>query len=193
MLFRSEGIRSKSWDEFAADGAPRMDFVFTVCDNAASEVCPVWPGQPVTAHWGVPDPSNAEGGDEAKRRAFAETWRILATRIRLFTNLPLATRNVFDLVQLTPGVISVAGAFGPTLAFAGTPSSQANTTRDGTIHFRDDVYGHDEPPARSVVASLAKPAPPVQTAARASGFVVQSADSRPVMLGLKQVSFLDSQ
>ena len=67
------------------------------------------------------------------------------------------------------------------------------STRDGTIHFRDDVYGHDEPPARSVVASLAKPAPPVQTAARASGFVVQSADSRPVMLGLKQVSFLDSQ
>jgi len=84
------GLRSKNWDEFARRGAPALDFVFTVCDNAAGEVCPVWPGQPVTAHWGVPDPAAVEGSDEDKRRAFAETARVLTHRIRIFASLPLA-------------------------------------------------------------------------------------------------------
>jgi protein-tyrosine-phosphatase len=86
----TEGLRSKSWDEFAKPGAPGMDFVFTVCDNAAAEEWPYWPGQPMTAHWGVPDPAAAEGSDEEKRRAFHEAFRALSTRINLFLSLPMA-------------------------------------------------------------------------------------------------------
>ena len=85
----TEGYRSKSWDEFAAAGSPPMDFVFTVCDNAAGEVCPVWPGQPMTAHWGVEDPAAAVGSDDEKRRAFLNAFRQLATRISLFLSLPM--------------------------------------------------------------------------------------------------------
>lgn len=84
-------LRSKDWAEFAQDGAPRMDFVFTVCDDAAAEVCPIWPGQPVTAHWGVPDPSAAQGSEAEKRFAFADTHRMLYQRIGIFVNLPLAS------------------------------------------------------------------------------------------------------
>jgi protein-tyrosine-phosphatase len=83
------GLRSKSWDEFAAAGAPQMDFVFTVCDNAAQEVCPLWPGQPMTAHWGVPDPSTAEGTEAEKRVAFANAYRMLQRRVDVFTSLPM--------------------------------------------------------------------------------------------------------
>jgi arsenate reductase (thioredoxin) len=83
----TEGLRSKSWDEFAGPGAPRLDFVFTVCDNAASEVCPIWPGQPMTAHWGVEDPAAVEGDDEMKRRAFEKAFRELDARIKIFTSL----------------------------------------------------------------------------------------------------------
>ncbi|VVE68173.1 Protein ArsC [Pandoraea pnomenusa] len=84
-----EGLRSKSWDEFAVDGAPRIDFIFTVCDDAAGEVCPIWPGHPAKAHWGVPDPSQVEGSEEEKRRAFLKTFVQLKKRIELFTNLSL--------------------------------------------------------------------------------------------------------
>lgn len=82
-------LRSKSWDEFAAAGAPPLDFVFTVCDHAAAEVCPVWPGQPITAHWGVPDPAAVEGDESARRRAFLTAWTQLSSRIRIFTSLPI--------------------------------------------------------------------------------------------------------
>jgi protein-tyrosine-phosphatase len=84
------GLRSKSWNEFAEPGAPKLDFVFTVCDDAAEEVCPVWPGQPMTAHWGVPDPSRKEGTEAEKRLAFADTYRMMTQRIGIFINLPLA-------------------------------------------------------------------------------------------------------
>ena len=82
------GLRSKNWDEFAQPDAPRLDFVFTVCDDAAAEVCPVWPGQPVTAHWGGEDPAAAEGNDEAKRKAFLSAFATLRRRIELFLSLP---------------------------------------------------------------------------------------------------------
>ena len=85
----TRGLRSKSWDEFATPGAPEMDFVFTVCDQAASEVCPVWPGNPVTAHWGVPDPAAVEGRQDEKSRAFRYAFQALETRIKLFTSLRL--------------------------------------------------------------------------------------------------------
>ena len=84
-----EGLRSKSWDEFARPGAPELDFVFTVCDNAAGEACPVWPGQPMTAHWGVPDPMAVEGSAEQKARAHADAAKILKRRIELMLALPL--------------------------------------------------------------------------------------------------------
>ncbi len=83
------GLRSKNWDEFAKPDAPRLDFVFTVCDNAAGEVCPVWPGQPLTAHWGIADPAAVEGSDDDKRKAFAEASRTLRNRISIFASLPL--------------------------------------------------------------------------------------------------------
>lgn len=84
----TDGLRSKSWDEFAAPGAPKFDFVFTVCDNAAGEVCPVWYGSPMTAHWGIPDPAHVEG-DEARRAAFKHAAEQLARRIQLFMSLPI--------------------------------------------------------------------------------------------------------
>ncbi len=83
------GIRSKSWDEFASPEAPKLDFVFTVCDDAANEVCPIWPGQPMTAHWGLPDPAKAEGSAAERALAFADTMRMLNQRIGIFVSLPL--------------------------------------------------------------------------------------------------------
>jgi arsenate reductase len=85
------GLRSKSWDEFAAPGAPHLDFVFTVCDNAANEQCPYWPGQPMTAHWGIPDPAAVKGTPEEIARAFRDAYVVLDRRIGLFLSLPLAT------------------------------------------------------------------------------------------------------
>jgi protein-tyrosine-phosphatase len=97
-LLRERGLptsaaRSKSWDEFAGAGAPRMDFIFTVCDSAAAEVCPIWPGHPVTAHWGVPDPAAVEGSDEEKRRAFREAFAALSRRVDLFLGLDEISRG----------------------------------------------------------------------------------------------------
>jgi arsenate reductase (thioredoxin) len=87
----TEGLRSKSWNEFAAPGAPKLDFVFTVCDNAAGESCPYWPGQPMTAHWGVEDPAAVEGSDTEKWLAFRTAFRELENRIKVFTALPIRT------------------------------------------------------------------------------------------------------
>ena len=95
----TDGLRSKNWEEFARPGSPPLDFVFTVCDNAAGEVCPVWPGQPMTAHWGVPDPAAVEGSDEQKRKAFSSTGHILLNRIRLFVSLPLPKLDRLTLAK----------------------------------------------------------------------------------------------
>jgi arsenate reductase len=95
----AEGFRSKSWDEFAAPGAPVMDFVFTVCDNAANEPCPVWPGHPMTAHWGVEDPAAVEGTDDAKRFAFRRAATALRRRIELFLSLPMDKLDRLALQQ----------------------------------------------------------------------------------------------
>ncbi len=92
-------LRSKSWAEFVAAGAPPMDFVITVCDNAAGEACPLWPGQPVTTHWGVPDPALVEGPDARKRAAIADVARVLSNRIQLFTSLPLDKLDRLSLQQ----------------------------------------------------------------------------------------------
>lgn len=91
LNYKSDFARSKSWEEFAEEGAPEMNFVFTVCDSAAAEACPVWPGQPMTAHWGVPDPAAAEGNDAEKRLAFADSYRMLNNRISIFVNLPFTS------------------------------------------------------------------------------------------------------
>ena len=93
----TEGLRSKAWDEFAQQGAPKLDFVFTVCDNAAGEVCPIWPGQPMTAHWGQPDPAAVEGTDLDKTNAFREAFRMLERRIDMFTSLPITSLDQLSL------------------------------------------------------------------------------------------------
>jgi arsenate reductase len=103
------GLRSKSWDEFAQPGAPAMDFVITVCDNAANEVCPVWPGQPMTAHWGVPDPAAASGDDETVRHAFANAAQLLAHRVRLLASLPVAK---LDRLSLQARLREIGGSAG---------------------------------------------------------------------------------
>lgn len=89
--YPTETLRSKSWDEFSTPDAPQMDFIITVCDNAAGEVCPIWPGQPISAHWGFEDPAAIEGSDDEKRRAFDQTFRHMMNRVRLFVSLPLKT------------------------------------------------------------------------------------------------------
>ena len=94
---RTEHLRSKSWDEFAEPGAPEMDFVFTVCDRAAGEACPIWPGRPVSAHWGFPDPAAVEGPEAVIRAAFADVYREIATRIEILTSLPLESLDRLSL------------------------------------------------------------------------------------------------
>jgi len=91
------GLRSKSWDEFAGAGAPKLDFVFTVCDDAANEVCPIWPGQPMTAHWGLPDPAKAQGTEAEKAFAFDDCFRMLNQRISIFVNLPIESLSKLSL------------------------------------------------------------------------------------------------
>ena len=100
----TDGYRSKSWDEFAAPGAPKMDFIITVCDNAAGEVCPVWPGQPMTAHWGVEDPAAHEGTEEERLKAFHDAARMLKRRIELFLSLPLDRLDAMSIQTELRGI-----------------------------------------------------------------------------------------
>ncbi len=104
LNYDTSGIRSKSWNEFEGAGAPHMDFVFTVCDNAANETCPLWPGQPMSAHWSVPDPSDARGSDAEIAAAFADTHRMLYQRISIFLNLPL---HELDKLTLQRALIDI--------------------------------------------------------------------------------------
>lgn len=97
LNYKTDDLRSKSWDEFASPGAPEFDFVFTVCDAAVAEVCPVWPGQPMTAHWGVPDPAAAEGTEAEKHVAFADAYGRLYNRIAIFLSLPIASLDRLSL------------------------------------------------------------------------------------------------
>jgi len=99
MDLPTESLRSKSWDEFAQANAPKLDFIVTVCDNAAGEVCPIWPGHPLTAHWGVEDPAAVNGSEEQKRAAFEAAYRELESRIRSFLALPLATLDTAQLKE----------------------------------------------------------------------------------------------
>jgi arsenate reductase len=104
--YPTDGLRSKSWDEFAS-GAPQMDFVFNVCDQAAGEVCPIWPGQPVSAHWGIPDPAAVEGTDGERMQAFREAMRLLGNRIRVFAELPF---DKLDRIKLQARLEDIGGA-----------------------------------------------------------------------------------
>ena len=104
MKVPTEDLRSKSWDEFAAPHGPPLDFVFTVCDNAAGEVCPHWPGQPMTAHWGLPDPAAVEGSETDKWVAFRDTFKSLDNRIKIFTSLPLASLDRIKLQERLDGI-----------------------------------------------------------------------------------------
>ncbi|MBS0473388.1 MAG: arsenate reductase ArsC [Proteobacteria bacterium] len=106
--YATEGYRSKSWDEFAAAGAPHLDFVFTVCDNAANEVCPIWPGQPMTAHWGIPDPAAVEG--PAAAQAFRDAYQTLHRRIELFANLPVRSLDRMALKKRLDEIGKSSGA-----------------------------------------------------------------------------------
>lgn len=103
------GLRSKSWDEFAVPGAPEFDFIFTVCDNAAGEVCPIWPGHPATAHWGISDPAGVEGSDEEKRAAFRTAYEQLARRIQLFLSLPIQKLDKITLKQKLAEIGQIKG------------------------------------------------------------------------------------
>jgi len=104
LNYDTRALRSKSWDEFARPDAPALDFVFTVCDVTANEICPVWPGQPMSAHWGLPDPAAAGGNETERRFAFADTHRMLYQRISIFTNLPLASIDMLSLQQHLDGI-----------------------------------------------------------------------------------------
>ena len=106
----TEGLRSKAWDEFALPGAPQMDFIFTVCDNAAGEACPVWPGHPMTAHWGLEDPAAVSGPEFKQRAAFEDTLRFLRNRIAAFVNLPLASLDRLALNTKLAGIGAMDGA-----------------------------------------------------------------------------------
>lgn len=106
----TEGLRSKSWDEFAGPGAAPMNFVFTVCDNAAGETCPIWPGRPMTAHWGIEDPAAAIGPEFRRRAAFEEAYRFMRNRVEAFINLPLASIDQMALAARLKGIGAMSGS-----------------------------------------------------------------------------------
>ena len=118
LEYPTEGLRSKSWDEFAAPGAPIMDFVFTVCDTAAAETCPVWPGQPITAHWGIEDPAAVDGTDIQKEAAFVLAARYLRNRITIFVSLPIRSLDKLSLNAKLREIGALDGATKPRPAVA---------------------------------------------------------------------------
>ena len=113
LEYPTDGLRSKSWDEFATSDAPEMDFVFTVCDSAAGEACPVWPGQPMTAHWGIEDPAAVEGTDIQKEAAFVQAARYLKNRISVFVNLPMKSIDQLSLNKKLREIGALEGATQP--------------------------------------------------------------------------------
>jgi arsenate reductase (thioredoxin) len=113
MNLPTQALRSKSWDEFTVPGAPQIDFIFTVCDNAAGEVCPVWPGKPMTAHWGIADPAPIEGTDAEKAFAFRKALKELETRVKLFTSLPIASLDGMTLQARLREIGKVSAATEP--------------------------------------------------------------------------------
>jgi arsenate reductase len=143
LHFPTEGLRSKSWDEFAAAGAPALDFVFTVCDNTAGEVCPYWPGQPMTAHWGLRDPAAVEGSDTEKWLSFRETFRALDNRIKIFTSLPFAQldriklQESLDAIGKTPSS-QTPGA--PVAGGNGTTVGRGPLTQPGAVTHSEGCY-----------------------------------------------------
>jgi arsenate reductase (thioredoxin) len=112
----TESLRSKSWDEFAAPGAPELDFVFTVCDNAAGEACPIWPGKPATAHWGIEDPAAVTGSPVEIQAAFLRAFQFMRNRIEAFTSLPLATLDTMTLEHRLRAIGEMAGTTSPQVA-----------------------------------------------------------------------------
>lgn len=120
MDYPTDGLSSKPWDDFAVPGAPVMDFVFTVCDDAAGETCPVWPGQPMTAHWGIEDPAKFEGADFEKEAAFVRAFRFLKTRISVFTSLPLKSIDSLALGNRLRDIGRMEGATGKAAEAAGS-------------------------------------------------------------------------
>ena len=131
--------RSKDWEEFAKPGAPELDFVFTVCDNAANESCPVWPGQPMTAHWGVPDPAAAEGTEAEKRLAFSDAYRMLNSRISIFTSLPLASIDRLALQKRLDAIGQSSRHGWRRLRQAPRPQGKASRTQDSLTHGRHSL------------------------------------------------------
>ena len=125
-----DGLRSKSWGEFAASGAPRLDFVFTVCDRAAAESCPVWPGQPMTAHWGIQDPAAVEGSEEEGRRAFVRAFRELDARIKLFTSLRI---DALDELSLQRQLDAIGKTADPLDQREDPAAGATRNTRDTTV------------------------------------------------------------
>lgn len=113
LNYDTTALRSKSWEEFTAPGAPDLDFVFTVCDNAANEVCPIWPGQPMTAHWGLPDPVEVQGDEAHRALAFADTYRMLNNRIGIFTSLPMASLDELSLQKQLDAIGRSKGVASP--------------------------------------------------------------------------------
>lgn len=113
MNLPTDGLRSKSWDEFARPGAPPIDFIFTVCDNAAGEACPIWPGRPITAHWGMADPAAVEGSESEKWAAFRKAFHELESRIKAFTSLPLQALESAELKERLDAIGSSSGAIQP--------------------------------------------------------------------------------
>lgn len=183
--YPNEGWRSKSWDEFATDDAPKMDFVFTVCDNAAGEICPVWPGQPMTAHWGIEDPAAAEGTELERKRAFVTAFNYLRNRIAAFMALPIAKLDKLSLTRKIEEIGRSEGATSPQRAITIYHNPKCGTSRNTLAlirHFGIDpkvVEYLKETPSREELQKL------IATAGLSVGDVVRKKEEPFTTLGLE--------